>query len=97
MDHSGLDLLMNRKKVCKKKNEEEFVNYNNFNNYKKNDNMLFLDEIEKNQSTDTDLSVIIEKLDNIDKYILETSNKNNLEKISNYLIDLLYVIKTKIK
>ena len=35
MDNTGLDLLMNRKKVCKKKYNEETESYNNFNNYKK--------------------------------------------------------------
>lgn len=97
MDNNGLDLLMNRKKVCKKKYNEETVSYNNFNNYKKNDNMVFENKKEKTQMDDVKLCVVMESLDNVDKYILETTDKDNLENISNYLIDLLYVIKTKKK
>jgi len=97
MDNNGLDLLMNRKKVCKKKYNEETVSYNNFNNYKKNDNMLFENKKEKIQMDDIKLCVVMESLDNVDKYILETTDKDSLENISNYLIDLLYVIKTKKK
>ena len=97
MFNNGLDLLMNRKKVCKKKYNEETVSYNNFNNYKKNDNMVFENKKEKTQMDDVKLCVVMESLDNVDKYILETTDKDNLENISNYLIDLLYVIKTKKK
>lgn len=97
MYNSGLDLLMNRKKVCKKKYNEETVSYNNFNNYKKNDNMVFENKKEKTQMDDVKLCVVMESLDNVDKYILETTDKDSLENISNYLIDLLYVIKTKKK
>jgi len=97
MDNTGLDLLMNRKKVCKKKYNEETESYNNFNNYKKNDNMLFENKNEKKQIDNKKLSVVMESLDNVDKYILEINDKDSLENISNYLIDLLYVIKTKKK
>lgn len=96
MDNNGLDLLMNRKKVSKKKYDEE-ISYNNFNNYKQNNNMLFENKKEKKQIDNCKLSIVIESLDIVDKYILETNDKDSLENISNYLIDLLYVIKTKKK
>ena len=59
--------------------------------------MVFENKKEKTQMDDVKLCVVMESLDNVDKYILETTDKDNLENISNYLIDLLYVIKTKKK
>ena len=59
--------------------------------------MLFENKNEKKQIDNKKLSVVMESLDNVDKYILEINDKDSLENISNYLIDLLYVIKTKKK
>lgn len=89
--------------------EEQPNNYNKYTNelFNKNLNNSSSDEIEtldeiyeyknvkQNKIIDKDLNEIMQCISKVDNYILDNNYNEKMEKINNYLIDLIYLIKTK--
>lgn len=78
------------------------------NSYNKHTNVLFNNEIDKtstdeleeqnnteNIEIDKELNEIMQCINKVDNYILDNNYNYKIEKINNYLIDLIYLIKTK--
>ena len=81
---------------------------NDYNSYNKHTNELFNNEIDKtsteeseehlntqNVEIDKELNEIMQCINKVDNYILDNNYNSKMEKINNYLIDLIYLIKTK--
>ena len=88
--------------------EESDEQTDDCNSYNKHSNVLFDNEIDKtstdeleeqnnteNKEIDKEFDEIIQCINKVDNYILDNNYNYKIEKINNYLIDLIYLIKTK--
>ena len=88
--------------------EESDERTDDCNSYNKHTNVLFDNEIDKtstneleeqnnteNKEIDKEFDEIIQCINKVDNYILDNNYNYKIEKINNYLIDLIYLIKTK--
>ena len=91
--------------------EESDEQTDDCNSYNKHTNVLFNNEIDKtstdeleeqnnkdnkeNKEIDKEFDEIIQCINKVDNYILDNNHNCKMEKINNYLIDLIYLIKTK--
>ena len=93
-----LHMLANPRKARKHKITEEL-----FNNYELHINTTNKETNSSNdcsdeESTDKELEnidILINNLSLIDEYVLNNEYNENMDKINNYLIDLLFLIKSK--
>ena len=101
-----LHMLANPKKFKKTENKSDYdsdssnnSDSNNnqsisVNNYNFDNNPLC--NIEQTKTTySAELKLLLENLDNIDDYLLNNQYNSDFEIIQNYLIDLLFLIKSK--
>ena len=68
---------------------------NSTNQYSLNSNPLCETDNSKKNDYSPELKKILENLDNIDSFILNNKYNDEFEIIQNYLIDLLFLIKSK--
>jgi hypothetical protein len=102
-DFNGLNLLMNTKKVkttnIKSQLEDQSEEDNDSDiielEIQKNENSFQEIEPEEKTQKDKELNEIMQCLNKVNNYILDNQYNNKIEIINDYLINLLYLIKTK--